>query len=220
MSSNVSQGVRNVQSSAAGVQLDRHDVQLDMSASVGADFFGRGRDHRRGTPFAPEPCVNAARMTHRPPATVDFRYDFRDDIVFARPRCTLETPGDVQRWYELHARYFTARFSRAKDLVMVHDAFEIGQAMHPLWDSYLAKLHESMVRFSAAVTNQPTSHVERSGSRPRISAHTVQANNLADAIASIRTRRDALRETRPSGSMRSPVSIRDGGKKPPIDSEG
>ena len=46
--------------------------------------------------------------------TIDFKYDFHNDLVIASPRWNVDTPTEALRWYQTHSRYFTSRFSRRK----------------------------------------------------------------------------------------------------------
>jgi hypothetical protein len=131
------------------------------------------------------------------PGSIDFRYEFQHDIVVARPRWTLETAADVSRWYEAHGRYLGARFSRPKDLITVHDNFVIAPQMGALWESYSARLNESLVRFSAAVNAKGRLRLA-SGVGPV--ARPIEAQTIEEAIAGILARREGSRS---SGSLRT-----------------
>jgi len=115
------------------------------------------------------------------PGTVDFHYDVQSDIVFARTRWKIESSAQAMSWYELHARYLGARFSRSKDLVAIHDSFEVSLSVVSLWQRYSARLHESRVRVSAVVSSKPWSRVALAtrGVQPIVSATVV------DAVAAI-----------------------------------
>ncbi len=145
--------------------------------------------------------MNAVKLASRPPGTVDLRYDFHDDLVFARPRWTLETPADVMRWYELHARYFGARFSRPKDLITIDEAFEVSPGMVPLWERYSTRLHESVVRFSALVSPKGRRQPPASGPRPH--GRPIEAETVVEAVAAILARRTAAGELRTPSAMRT-----------------
>jgi hypothetical protein len=99
--------------------------------------------------------MDSARKVGFVTGTIDFRFDFHDDVVHAKPRWTLETPAEVTRWYDMHSRYFAGRFSRPKDLISVNDALVVAPQVANLWERYRAKLHEGVVRFSVSVVSKP-----------------------------------------------------------------
>jgi len=133
--------------------------------------------------------------------TVDFRYDFHHDLVVATPRWKLETPVEVMHWYQVHARYFGARFSRPKDMAVVEDAFEVASLVAPLWASYRDKLHESLVRHRVVVkANAPPRLTTTMGSGRY--AVPSEARSVDEAIAAILALRAASEPGRPSGAAR------------------
>ncbi len=136
----------------------------------------------------------------RAPGTVDFHYDFHDDLVFARARWSLSTPVEVTRWYEMHARYFASRFSRPKDMITVADAMEVSRSVLPLWERYTVRLHETAVRFSATVVSMPLP-ASGAGKSPRLPS--VDVGSIADAVAAILARRRALAEPPSPDTLRS-----------------
>ena len=123
------------------------------------------------------------------PGTIDFSYDFLHDVVIARPRWTLETAAEVMRWYESHARYFAGRFSRPKDLITIHDAFEVAPQIRSLWQNYEARLQENLVRFAASVMESPAARHARSAGLARDGAAVIVTDTVADAVAAILARR-------------------------------
>jgi hypothetical protein len=136
--------------------------------------------------------MNIVRVTGCAPGTVDFQYSFPEDIVIARSRWSIDTPAEVMCWYELHARYLTARFSRSKDLITVQDKLDVSPKVIWLWERYFVRLHEDLLRFSAIVGGKAWSRLALAGSR----VDTIESATLADAMAAIRARRKAA--VRPS----------------------
>jgi hypothetical protein len=135
--------------------------------------------------------------------TIDFQYDFHNDLVLAKSRWLVDTPAEAMRWYQTHARYFTARFSRPKDLIAVDDAFDLAPEVSHLWRGYCAKLQESFVRFMIRVKNG--SRVQAPASK-RAAGHgngTIEVPTVADALATVLVLRRGEQSARPSAAMRT-----------------
>jgi len=130
--------------------------------------------------------------------TVDFRYDTSEDIVYARPRWTLETAADVTRWYEMHVRYFGTRFRLPKDMITVQDNFHVAPEVFGLWQRYCVRLQESLVRFAAYVTTNPRVDLGMAGSGMRHSAGTIETKTVAEAVSGITDLRAVVSKTRTS----------------------
>lgn len=150
--------------------------------------------------------------------TIDFRYDFDNEIVIARPRWHIDTPAEAMRWYQLSSRYFTARFSSPKDLIIVEDAFRVAPEVRPLWLGYRDKALDAFVRLAVYVTSSsqprlafvtPVTSGARGSGVGRMETPTVE-----DAIAAIRRLRQDS-ESPPSGralravgpASRPPLSV-------------
>jgi hypothetical protein len=146
--------------------------------------------------------MNTARKVSFVTGTIDFRYDFQSDIVFAKPRWTLDSKAEVTRWYDMHSRYFSARFKRPKDLVSVHDGLEVAPQVVALFESYSARLHESLVRFSAVVSAKP--RLRLAGRAGGSNVTTIEALTVDEALVAIRAIRESESRSRASGEVRVP----------------
>jgi hypothetical protein len=136
--------------------------------------------------------------------TIDFQYDFHNDLVLARPRWHIDTPAEALRWYQTHTRYFTARFSRPKDIVVVEDAFDVAPAIGPLWRTYCAKLkEEGLVRFSIHVKNRSSVRTIATPLGPRHESGTIESPTVEDAVAAIMALRQRDESARSSSEMRA-----------------
>jgi hypothetical protein len=139
--------------------------------------------------------------------TIDFQYDFHDDLVIARSRWHLDSSAEATRWYQMHARYFTSRFSRPKDLISVEEEFDVRPDVAQLWGGYFAKLHEGFVRFSVRVKKPERLSTPPLGQRHAPSA--VEAGTVEQAVAAIGLMRKGEKKLNPSGvSRRSSASMR------------
>ncbi len=134
--------------------------------------------------------------------TIDFQYDDRSDVVIARPRWLLDTAVEITRWYKLHADYFAGRFHGPKDLITLHDGFDVATKVAPLWDAYSAKLHESCVRFSVRVRTDPGT-----GAAPG-SSRSLEAPSVEAAIGVLLRLRGGERPSLPPAPASSPCSSR------------
>jgi hypothetical protein len=137
--------------------------------------------------------------------TIDFRYDFDHDLVIARPKWTLDATAEVMRWYELHAKYFSARFRTPKDLITVNDAFDVTPKVATVWGSYRAKIHQSFIRHSVRVNNNARVRLTTNTSGARYSISTLETSSVEEAIREILAARERIAsETREIGpsSMR------------------
>jgi hypothetical protein len=136
--------------------------------------------------------------------TFDFQYDFRNDVVITRPRWHVDTPAEALRWYQMHARYFTARFSRPKDLVVVEDAFDVAPQVGPLWRTYYGQLQEeSLVRFSICVKSRLSIKATTAPHGARHSSGTIETPTVENAIATIMVLRQRDEGARSSGAIRA-----------------
>ncbi len=140
-------------------------------------------------------------MIARALGTIDFSYDFPHDLVLARPRWTLQTAAEAMRWYESHTRYFGARFSRPKDLITVHDAFEVAPQVRALWQDYQARLHQNLVRFAASVTESDAARLSRKPGLAGDGPATIVTDTVADAVAAILARRQAAEHSLHPGTF-------------------
>jgi hypothetical protein len=123
--------------------------------------------------------------------TIDFRHDTTNDIVVSRPRWNLETSVDVMRWYQMHASYFGARFQDKKDVIVINDAFDVAPRAATLWGQYRARLHETYIRFSVRVNNNPRVRLTTNTSAARYSISALECPSLEDAIVAILAARAA-----------------------------
>jgi len=123
--------------------------------------------------------------------TIDFNYDFRNDVVVARPRWTLDTPVEVVRWYEVQSRYFKARFGGPKDLIVINHHFDVAPQLGTLWTCYCAKMLETFVRFAVHVKS--SSHVQQTSTSSvlRYCISTVEVATLGEAVDAILELRQA-----------------------------
>jgi hypothetical protein len=142
--------------------------------------------------------------------TIDFRYDFDHDVVISRPRWTIDSSSEVMRWYQLHANYFGPRFKGKKDLIVVNDAFDVLPKVATLWGSYRAKLHESFVRFTVPVSNNPRVRLttNTSGVRYSVSTNSLEAATVEEAVDAILAVREAKGETKASVAGVTSISSR------------
>jgi len=123
------------------------------------------------------------------PGTIDFHFDAVNDIVIMRPRWHLETSRDVLRWYELQASYFSARFEHPKDVIVLHDAFDVAPRLAMLWGQYRAKLHETFIRYSVRVHSNSRVRLTTNTSAARYSISALETATLEDAITAIQAAR-------------------------------
>jgi hypothetical protein len=136
--------------------------------------------------------------------TIDFQYDFHNDLVVARPRWHIDTPAEALRWYQMHARYFTARFSRPKDMIVVEDAFDVAPEIGALWRTYCANLQEeSLVRFSIYVKSRSSLRPTATARGPRHGSGTIETPTVEDAVATIMVLRQRDESMRSSSEMRA-----------------
>jgi len=135
--------------------------------------------------------------------TIDFRHDTVNDIVVSRPRWTLDSSVEVMRWYQLYASYFSGRFQEKKDLIVLHDAFDILPKVATLWGQYRAKVHESFVRCSVRVNSNARVRLTTNTSAARYSISALECATIEEAIAAIKGAREVA-EARPSESGTRP----------------
>lgn len=140
--------------------------------------------------------------------TIDFRHDAVNDLVVSRPRWTLTTAVDVMRWYQMHAGYFGGRFKSKKDLIVLHEAFDVAPKVASLWGQYRARLHESYLRFSVRVNSNPRVRLTTNTSAARYSISAVECASLDEAVASIHAARVALGTMPPGSGSRPSASFR------------
>lgn len=140
------------------------------------------------------------------PGTIEFRHDMVHDIVIARPRWTLDTPADVLRWYQLHVSYFTGRFREKKDVVAMHDAFDVHPKVATLWGQYRATLLGTYVRHSVRVANNARVRMTMNTSAVRYRVSAVEGSSLEDAIEIIRAAREAAAESEARARDGAPLS--------------
>jgi hypothetical protein len=117
--------------------------------------------------------------------TIDFRHDAVNDIVISRPRWTLASSVDVMRWYQMHASYFGGRFQDKKDVIVVNDAFDVSPKVATLWGQYRARLHETYIRFSVRVNNNPRVRLTTNTSAARYSISALECASVEEAIAAV-----------------------------------
>ncbi len=117
--------------------------------------------------------------------TIDFRHDTVNDIVVTRPRWTLDSSVEVMRWYQMHASYFGARFQDRKDVIVINDAFDVLPKVAALWGQYRAKLHETYIRYSVRVNNNPRVRLSTNTSAARYTISALETPTLEAAIAAI-----------------------------------
>jgi hypothetical protein len=130
---------------------------------------------------------------------VDFHEEAEHRVVVARARWTLDTPSEVMRWYQLHANYFSARFVGPRDLVSVHDEFDLAPRIAELWGSYRAKLHERWVRFSVGVNTNARVQLTIDTSGARYGVPTAAASSVDQAIQALLKMRETRERERVSG---------------------
>jgi hypothetical protein len=152
--------------------------------------------------------------------TIDFRHDVGSDIVIMRPRWVLDSSLEVTRWYHLASGYFAQRFGEKKDVISVHDAFDVTPQVGALWGQYRARLHEAHVRLSVRVGNNARVRLATQTSSVRYSVSALECPTVEEAIKVIlETRAAAARP--PSGLRRRPSSVPPApSARPPKSSDG
>jgi hypothetical protein len=128
---------------------------------------------------------------------LDFQEQREHHVVVTIARWALDRPSEVMRWYQLHASYLGARFGEPKDLVSIHEAFDVAPKMAELWGSYRAKLHEKLVRFSVGVKSNARVRLTVNTSGARYGIPTAEAATVEEAIAAILGMRQAKENQRP-----------------------
>ncbi len=147
--------------------------------------------------------------------TIDFHHDRANDLVVARPRWHLGSAPEVVRWYEMNARYFRGRFSGPKDLVVVHDAFDLSPQLGTLWACYAVKLQDEWVRYTAHVKSSERVRQTTRTSVLRFCLSSTEVSSVEEAIAAIARLREAARPSQApprSGFVRTLI----GGTAPPV----
>jgi hypothetical protein len=130
---------------------------------------------------------------------VDFHEEPEHQVVVARARWTLDSTSEVMRWYQLHANYFSGRFVGARDLVSIHDDFDVVPKVAELWGSYRAKLHERWVRLSVGVNSNARVQAAIDTSGARYGVSTAVAATVEQAIHSILKMRETQESQRAYG---------------------
>jgi hypothetical protein len=134
--------------------------------------------------------------------TIDFHYEFVNDIVIAMPRWNLETSCEVMHWYELHANYLRARFRGPKDLVTVNDNFKVALPVAALWESYRSQLFQTLVRHSVLVDSREPSRVMSHLDGAHIATGRGEVSTIEAAVSTILAAREA-QGRRASAMMRA-----------------
>jgi hypothetical protein len=132
--------------------------------------------------------------------TIDFRHDSVNDIVVSRPRWTLTTAVEVMRWYQMHASYFSARFRDRKDLIVINDHFDLAPKAATLWGQYRARLHETYVRYSVRVNNNPRVRLSTNTSAARYSISALECDTVEQAV-------DAILKARAASGIAAPSMV-------------
>jgi hypothetical protein len=138
-------------------------------------------------------------MSRAARGTIDFRHDTVNDVVIERPRWTLDSPVEVMRWYQLQASYFVQRFHERKDVIMLNDAFDVTPQVATLWGQYRARLHETYIRFSVRVNNNPRVRLTTNTSGVRYTISSLECDSLEAAIEAILKARTTAPAKVPSG---------------------
>jgi hypothetical protein len=132
--------------------------------------------------------------------TIDFRHDVGADIVVMRPRWVLDSTLEVTRWYHLASGYFAQRFREKKDVVSVHEGFDVTPQVAALWGQYRARLNEAHIRLSVRVGNNPRVRLATQTSSVRYSVSALECPTVEEAIQVILKAREAA--ARPPSGLR------------------
>lgn len=127
------------------------------------------------------------------PGNIEFRHDMELDIVVSRPRWVLDSTVEVMRWYQLHVSYFSGRFREKKDVVAVHDAFDVHAKVATLWGKYRATLLDTYVRYSVRVGNNPRVRLTMNTSAARYRVSAVESPTFDEAVKTILAARAAAK---------------------------
>jgi hypothetical protein len=152
--------------------------------------------------------------------TIDFRHDVTADVVIMRPRWLLDSTLEVTRWYHLASGYFSQRFREKKDVISVHDGFDVTAQVAALWGQYRARLHEAHIGLSVRVGNNARVRLATQTSSVRYSVSALECPTVEEAIKVILQTREAAARP-PSGLRRRSSSVPPApSARPPRSSEG
>ena len=124
--------------------------------------------------------------------SIDFRYDPRDDIVFATPHWRIENMDDVLAWYRQYSDYFGFNFPERKvDLVLDLGDFQVSPSIAARWGEYRARMNTTYTRHSCRVSadSRVRLHVLTSAARHDATAHMDEAPTVEEAVEAIKAAR-------------------------------
>ncbi len=116
--------------------------------------------------------------------TMQFQYDWKQDVVIATPHWKIETREDCEVWFRQYMDYLTP-FCRKVDMIFVLDNFIVASNIISVWAEYRIKLLKNHVRLPYRVHSNRLLNLLLANSSRESNVISQDADSIEAAIAGI-----------------------------------
>ena len=116
--------------------------------------------------------------------TMQFQYDWKQDVVIATPNWKIESREDCDVWFKQYMDYLTP-FCRKVDVIFVLDKFVVASNVINIWAEYRINLLRNYVRLPYRVHSNRLLNLLLANSSRESNVISQDADSIEEAIAGI-----------------------------------